>query len=196
MLASDVVTAVVSDHNLTITGDGNPDAYSIIGDNIAGDVQIYVGPSIDGQQTQINGIQDGTPVSPAGLITLTGVTGNITINLGAGDAAVDISNLTVNQNLSITGGNGNDNVAITNVNVGKNLSITTGNGNDTMSLGVPDALLAENLVTVGGNLTIAAGNGHDLIQISASAGLDAAVIGPRRAAPVVDRRRQYIHHGR
>ncbi len=72
MLASDMVTALVTNHNLTIVGDGKADAFLVAGDGTAGDVVITGFVGSDGNPTLING-------SPS--VTLTGVTGNVTMLL-------------------------------------------------------------------------------------------------------------------
>ena len=45
-------------------------------------------------------------------VTLTGVTGNITMNLGAGDVTVSVADLTADKNLTITGGDGDDTIDV------------------------------------------------------------------------------------
>ncbi len=203
MLAADVVTAVVNHTNLTVTGDGNDDAFLVAGDGTAGDVVITGFTGSDGNGTQINGTQDGTPVAgaPDGSITLTGVTGNITLRLGAGNVTVSVADLTASKNLSITGGGGDDTIdvgtvaaattpatpAATNaVTIGGNLSIRVGGGTDTVTIGESPASGTD--VTVSGSMSVAAGNGDDTItelslavsrdeSIYAGSGDDSVTIG-------------------
>jgi hypothetical protein len=138
MLAADAVTAVVTGTNLSITGDGGDDTFLVAGDGTAGDVVITGFTSSGGNTTLING-------NPS--VTLTGVTGNVTINLGTGTtggATVSVADLTVGRNLSMTGNAGDDDT----IDVGTVAPATT-----------PSPLLPTNAVTVTGNLTIRAGNG-------------------------------------
>jgi hypothetical protein len=156
MLVADVVSAVVTNHNLTFTGDGHDDGFAVTGDGIAGDVVITGYTGADQNPTQINGHQNGSPVTGTsdGAITLIGVAGNITINLGAGDVTLNVSNLTVGKNLTISGGNGDDTIDI-----------------GTSSLIVATTPLnAGGGVTVTGNLAIALGSGDDTINIAQGAG--------------------------
>ena len=75
-------------------------------------------------------------------VSLTGVTGNVTINLGTGTtggATVSVADLDVGRNLSITGNAGDGNT----IDVG-----TVASGHH------PLPVLSTNAVTVGGNLSI------------------------------------------
>ena len=180
MLAADVVTAVVKDHNLTITGDGNDDSFVVSGDGVAGDVVITGYTSSDGNGTQINGSQNGTAVTgtPDGSITLTGVTGNITINLGAGDATVGVINLTVDKNLSISAGDGDDTIDV------GGSGIAPSSAYPPVAIPAVTAIPAtstENWVTVTGDLTITTGAGDDSILIGASVAAPYTGIVPETA---------------
>jgi len=198
MLAADAVTAVVTGTNLTITGDGGDDTFLVSGDGTTdGAVTITGFTSSGANATLING---------APSVSLTGVTGNVTINLGTGTtggATVSVADLDVGRNLSITGNAGDGNtidvgtvaavttpspVLSTNaVTVGGNLSIRTGNGDlDSVTIGATP--LTGTDVTVSGDLTISAGSGDDTITelslavtrdetISAGSGDDTITIG-------------------
>jgi hypothetical protein len=198
MLAADAVTAVVTGTNLTITGDGGDDTFLVSGDGTTdGAVTITGFTSSGGNATLING---------AASVSLTGVTGNVTINLGTGTtggATVSVADLDVGRNLSITGNASDGNtidvgtvaavttpspVLSTNaVTVGDNLSIRTGNGDlDSVTIGATP--LTGTDVTVSGDLSISAGSGDDTITelslavtrdetISAGAGDDTIAIG-------------------
>ena len=117
MLAADTVTAVVNaNDNLSITAGGDA-AFLVAGDGTAGDVVITGFDGSDGNSTTVSGTQSGSPVTanpanPNGTITLTGVTGNITLNLGAGDITVSVADLTTSKNLSISGGSGDDTIDV------------------------------------------------------------------------------------
>jgi hypothetical protein len=165
MLASDSVTAVVTAHNLTIIGDGHADAFLVAGNGTAGDVVITGFTGSDGNPTLING-------SPS--VTLTGVTGNVTMLLGNGNVTVSVADLNIGKNLTITGGNGNETidigtdaaltpcVALTDaVTIGSNLTIVTGNGNNAITVGETPGSGTD--VTVGGTLTVTAGKGSNSI---------------------------------
>jgi hypothetical protein len=145
LLASDLVAAVVSHTNLSITGDGKDDAFLVAGDANPGEVVITGFAGADANSTQINGIQNGTPVlgTPNGSITLTGVTGNIVINLGQGDVTVSVADLTASNNLTIVGGTGADTIDVGAV----------------AATPLPAPLLSTNAVTVGGTLLVISGFG-------------------------------------
>jgi hypothetical protein len=165
MFAVDLLSAVETNHNLTITGDGHDDSLRISGDGIPGDIVITGFTGTDGvNSTQINGSQDGTAItgSPDGSITLTGVTGNISINLGDGDVTLSVTNLNIGNDLSITAGNGNDTIDI-----GGSAAALLQNGFQILPApgfyGITTSL--SQAVTIGGNLTITVGNGNDTIDI-------------------------------
>jgi hypothetical protein len=73
---------------------------------------------------------DGTTAvnGQTGPVTLGGVNGVVSINLGDGNNHLEISGLSVNKELFIGTGSGNDTVSLSGVNVGKMLAIVTGAG--------------------------------------------------------------------
>ncbi len=178
--------------NLTITDNGANDTFVVSGDG-----------TNDGKVT-ITGI-GGTTVNGSSSASLTGVTGNIAMALGAGNVSVSVADLAVAKSLSITGGNGNDNVAIgafasgttsptlasNAVTVGTSLVITLGNGTDHVTIGAVGGTGTD--VSVGSTLAITVGKGADTItedstavtgseSILAGAGGDHILIGTGAAS--------------
>ena len=179
MLSVDLVNAVLSGGNLTITGDGSDERLAISGDGTPGDVVITGLTGSDNNPTQIDGSQNGRFIQGAadGSITLRGVTGNITVNLGSGDVDLTVIGLDVAKNLTINGGNGQDSVFI-----GQGIPIsvppfsiqpitsgllTTGTttSHPTSTVANPPATTG---VSVGGDLDINLGNGQDVVSVGVS----------------------------
>jgi hypothetical protein len=156
------VTAALSGGNLTITGDAQANGIAL-SQPAAGAITITPDAT-----TRVNGKAAGTPV------TFMNVTGNVAINLGAGNDSLtfDLShgNLAVVGNLTATFGNGSPTVATTTAGtmnelmVGGNLTEKFGNGAVNTTL---------DQFQVGGNLTISHGNGSAFVTF----GVDPANLG-------------------
>jgi large repetitive protein len=172
MLAADIVTAVVTNHNLVITATGNDYDIVVDGDGTPGDVVIGGYANNDGISTQFNGTENGVPVTedhPPGSgsldapsITFTGVTGNITIDMPGSGMALNFEFLTVDKNLTITAGDSGAGLLLEEVQVSGDTTITAGSGNVNVQF---------MQIIIGGNLSISAGNGNDeILQQATSVG--------------------------
>lgn len=117
---------------------------------------------------------------------VTGVTGNITINLKGGDDRVELGNLTptsVPGNITIKGGSGDDDVATRDLEVGGSLTFLPGNGGN---LAANSELLIAVDSTIDGNVVIKSGaSGQTVTAVSlvgsqVAGKLDARAIRNRR----------------
>jgi hypothetical protein len=140
------VTAMVLNGTLYVAGDALNNAVRMqsIG---AGAVTIS---ATDGT-TAVNG--------QFGPLTLGGVAGVVSINLGDGNNQLDLSGLSVTKELFIGMGSGDDTVSLTNVSVGKSIAIVTGAGNDQVTI---------THTTARRQLTVDAGAGDDVVNVTSS----------------------------
>jgi hypothetical protein len=157
------VTTSLSAGTLTITGDAAADDIAIVGTDRPGEL------TITGRNgTAINGIADGS-------VTISGVTGNLTVDSGAGGDVLSLDNVYIARSITITTGDGNDHVTLAaegEVSPLFDLEINTGSGDD-------EVHELNYAVFVGQSNFIVLGPGDDmarLIGTSASGGRNNNVI--------------------
>jgi hypothetical protein len=137
MLAGDVIAAIDTDGNLTISGDNRANAVEISA-TAEGNLVIT---GIDDTTVTFN----GQTTAAGEAVDLGSVTGDVTIDLHGGDDSVSISggaevegeaaeSLRLGGKLTIIGGNGQDKIVFDNVDVADELHIDTGAGNDAIDL--------------------------------------------------------------
>jgi Ca2+-binding RTX toxin-like protein len=154
LLAGNVL-ASVTDGNLLISGDASANNIRI--------VQTAEGTfEITGVRTKINGTNSAT---------LTGVTGDVTVQLGNGNDAVSIgadtdADVSLAGNLTVDGGAGNDSIKIKGLNVDGDVAVSGGAGNDSIAAAGLD---------VTGALDIDAGTGNDTAKLSDAIAASAAI---------------------
>ena len=135
-LLSGNVLVAASGGNLLITGDTS--ANDIVLSGFMGNVTVASG----GSATTINGA--------AGPTLFAGITKNVTVNLLAGDDALDLNGLHVSGGLTVNMGEDNNTVSVEDGSYDGNVNITGGSGVDTINATGPG---------IRGSLTIAHGNG-------------------------------------
>jgi hypothetical protein len=154
--SSNITTSLMGG-NLTITD--NAAANITLSQPAANEVTITTaaGTTINGQ------------TSP---VTITGVTGNLNVNLGAGNDGLtfDLSNNSFAVgNLSITGTTGNKTV-VTSTNGATNGNFLTVNGNYSETLGNGSEFTSLDQFDVSGNMNIQHANGNSLVFLSVDSG--------------------------
>jgi hypothetical protein len=148
MLAGDVSVDVRGNGDLFVKGDRFDNSITIAAGAEAGSYVITGNPTGDAQTaTEVNG---GTEA-----VTVTGVTGDLHVDLKNGDDFVTFSGVDVENRLRLHTGSGNDTVSFdANSSIGADASIKTGRGDDTF--------LAEDL-SIDGNLKLKLQSGDDIL---------------------------------
>lgn len=144
-LAADLTVEVING-NLFITGDNGDNRFYFEVDNVDG--YQFVLTNYGSINDKVNGQSFETP------FYISGVTGDITVNLRGGNDAMFLNGF---QSI-----NGEDNFVVPG-----NLNINMGAGDDLLHLGVTEDLeFFQGPVEVGGNLTVIGGNGNDMTYVS------------------------------
>jgi hypothetical protein len=170
LLMSGNVLATVKRGTLTIKGDADNNDIVVTAGANKGEFVISSGANL----TYING--------QANRLTVTGVTGDVNLAMGAGDDRVRLSGLAVAKSLSVDMGKGSDALTIgSGVSVGKNLTIASGGAQAAVSIAnltVSGSATLKNLggtsyvtatgLVVGKDFAVRAGQSSDLIEISNS----------------------------
>jgi hypothetical protein len=165
-----MVSAVVQDGNLTITGNAAPNEIAIYAGDNPGEILI-AGATTTGDASG-NTVVNGSHAP----VLLTGVTGNIAVNLAGGDDRVVVTNVNLAGNLDVNLGTGDDELVIRGdtptqadidlngtrvltydaVNIQGALRVTGAAGDDAFTLAN---------AAVKGNLLLSAGNGDDRLVV-------------------------------
>jgi hypothetical protein len=142
------VTTSLNNGELTITGDAADDDIAIIGTLNPGEVIVNARNG-----TSINGAVNGRAV-------ITGVTGRVTVDTGAGNDFLALDNLYVAGQISLTTGAGDDAVRLASiqpVSPAGALVILTGDGNDSVACESQGVFVADSAI-------IRTGAGHDVVR--------------------------------
>ncbi len=179
LMAGDV-TVSVSGGVLTVRGDANPNSIQISGTGVAG--QYLISGFVDDTLNLPTTVNHG-----AAPVLVTGVTGDVIINLGNGNDELGIDNAVVAGNLIInddgganflelgqhsllvnkdvvvnTAGNGDQTILEEGIFTVGNHTVTTGGGNDYLNL---IATGAAAYASTGKNETISTGAGYDVYTV-------------------------------
>ena len=136
------VTATVSGGNLVITGDSASNSVAV--SRVDATTYKVWGKTWGGQDTWLRGVANGA-------VTLSGVTGDITVNMNAGNDEISFHGtnasypLVAPRDLKVYTQDGNDTVSMFNVRAGRDMYVNTGAG--------VDSFIAETLTT-GNNLFV------------------------------------------
>ncbi len=150
------VSAQLSHHDLVIKGDGQDNAITITAGANLGEFVVTGVADNNGFATNVGGLNNGA-------VTIRGVTGGVSIDMGGGNDNVTMTGTTLNPVLfrgksSLKGGSGVDNFHINSVTFGDSLKIDTGAG--------ADIVLMENTSVVAGKAVVDTGSGHDSVTIT------------------------------
>jgi hypothetical protein len=168
MLAGNVVVNLAGG-NLFVTGDEAGNQISI---TAGSEANTFVIKGLEGTCVMMSG--SSTPAPATGLV-VTGVRGNVNVNLKEGADAVEVSQAEFRRGLSIETGAGNDTVDVHDVKVGTFLNIFTGGGDDDVDLGsaapAPGLLASDSAASVKAGLAInlLLGDGVDNAQLNSVA---------------------------
>jgi hypothetical protein len=177
LLAGDVTVSVVAG-NLLIKGD---EAGNHVAISQGTDANSFVIRGLEGTTVKMAG--SSTPAPETGLV-VTGIKGQVNVNMLGGNDAVDVTGAQFRRGLSVETGAGNDAVAMQNVSVGGFLSVITGDGDDSVQLGTtttPTAAAAVNdsnaSVKAGLEIDVVLGEGVDSAQLNSVSAPGAVFVG-------------------
>lgn len=165
-----MVNAVVENGNLLITGDSAANQIAISSGQQAGQVVIQ-GATDTGTSSGNTRVNNQT-----GPVTLSGVTGNIIVNLGDGDDKVVLTNLNTTGLVELNLGAGNDQAIVRgtrpahqDLKLNDDCELTHGTVNIGGALRINgqagDDVITVNNAIVGGNLRVTGGNGNDTLLV-------------------------------
>lgn len=147
------VSAQLSHHDLIIKGDGQDNAITITAGAHLGEFVVTGVNDNNLFPTNVGGLNNGA-------VTIRGVTGGVSIDMGGGNDNVTMTAVTFNGKASLKGGSGVDNFHLTGATFNDALKVDTGAGADTVTL--------DNTFVVFGKTTIDTGAGHDNVTMTSS----------------------------
>jgi hypothetical protein len=160
LLAGDVLVNVVRG-NLVVQGDAVDNDITITAGAERGS---FVVTGLNGTTVHQNG------QTPANEVTVSGVRGDVRINLGEGNDSVSLVNANVRGDVIVRTGAGDDEISVDETSIGGRLAIDAGADNDTVTLGSAANIGAlEGALRVQKGIHVDLGSGNDMLTLDQAA---------------------------